>query len=252
MKLILETTTGQIYPAGVAPNFPRGGLESTFLQFVTNGAAALLVDGAPIALKLTQLSDPTFATPLATFNAFVASPGDLGYVASLDTLAGGLAALSRATLLARISYNSVNVDSGNFLVNYGVGSPGVGTPAVQVVISQPTGPVNYVQSIGQFGGRVTANQVEGFWRVTSPCQLRGLQINIQDAPTGTSLLVDVVKNGVAQNKIGTLSATAKNEETTFGAPLALAIGDVVQFKPTQVGSTKAGSNLDVKGIVQLL
>ncbi|MBI5768763.1 MAG: hypothetical protein HZA93_13275 [Verrucomicrobia bacterium] len=250
MKLILETTTGQLVPAGVAPNLPRGGLEPTFLQFVTNSVAGLLVGGAPIALKLYSPAD--LVNPIATFNVWTASPADVGYTAQLDTLAESLAYLQRGTLVAKISYANPNVDSQNFLVNYGTGASGGGAPVTPIVITQPTGPVNYVQPIGQFGGRLAVNQVEGFWRVKAPCNLLGLQLNAQDAPTGANLLVDVVKGGVAQNKIAQLTAAQKNEETIFGAPLALAIGDIVQFKPTQVGSGKAGTNLDVKGIVQLL
>ncbi|MBI5689244.1 MAG: hypothetical protein HZC55_04045 [Verrucomicrobia bacterium] len=249
MNLILETTTGQLVPAGVAPNLPRGGVAAAFLQFVTNGVAALLAGGAPIALRLYSPGDLNNA--LATFNVWAASPGDLGYKASLDTLSGGLASLERGTLVAKVSYGNPNADSANFLVNYGVGGSGAGAPPVQLVISQPTGPVNYVQPIGQFGGRVAVNQVEGFWRVKAPCSLLGLQLNAQDAPTGANLLVDLVKGGVAQAKVATLTAGQKSEETIFGAPLVLAIGDIVQFKPTQVGSAKPGTNLDVKAIVQL-
>ncbi len=250
MKLYLDVPTGQLIPAGVAPNLPRGGAENLFLQFLTNNVAALLPGGAPIALRLYLASD--LVNAIATFNTFTSSPADLGYKASIDTLSGGLAILERATLFAKISYGTPNVDSALFLVNYGVGTSSSGAPVTQLVISAPTGPVNYVQPIGQFGGRVILNQVEGFWRVKAPCSLLGLQLNAQDAPTGANLLIDVIKGGVAQNKIATLTAAAKSEETIFGAPLVLAIGDIIQFKPTQVGSVKAGTNLDVKGIVTLL
>lgn len=250
MKLFLDTTSGGLIPAGVAPNLPRGGAENLFLQFLTNNVAALLPGGSPIALRLYLPSD--LVNAIATFNTFTASPADVGYVASIDTLSGGLAILERATLFAKVSYGNPNVDAAPFLLNYGVGTSSSGAPVTQLVISSPTGPVNYVQPIGQFGGRIAVNQVEGFWRVKAPCNLLGLQLNAQDAPTGANVLVDVVKGGVAQNKIATLTAAAKSEETIFGAPLALAIGDIVQFKLTQVGSVKAGTNLDVKGIVTLL
>ncbi|MCX6952993.1 MAG: hypothetical protein NTV51_12630 [Verrucomicrobia bacterium] len=250
MKLFLDTASRQLTPAGVAPNLPRGGADNVFLQFLTANVAALLPGGAPIALRFYLPSD--LGNPIATFNAFTASPADLGYVAAVDTLSGGLAVLDRATLFARLSYGTPNVDSEWFLVNYGVGTSGSGAPATQIVLSTPAGPVNYVQPIGQFGGRIGVNQTEGFWRVKAACNLLGLQISAQDAPTGANLLVEVVKGGVASGKVATLTAAQKSEETVFGAPLALAIGDVVQFKVTQVGSTKAGSNLDVKGIVTLL
>lgn len=250
MKLYLETTTGQLVPAGVAPNLPRGGLDAVFLQFLTVGVAALLPGGAPIALRLYSPAD--LVTPLATLAVFAASAGDVGYLGSLDTVSGGLVSLERGTLIAKISYGTPNVDSQPFLVNYGAGgTSGAGAPITQLVISAPTGPVNYVQDLGDFGGVVKTGQTEGFFRVKSPCSLLGLQLNCQDAPTGADLLVEIYKGGVAQGKVAKITAASKAEETIFGAPLACAIGDIIQFRCTQVGSVKPGTNLTVKAILQL-
>lgn len=249
MNLILETTTGLLVPAGVAPALPRGGSETVLVQFVTNGVAALLPGGSPVALKLYALGD--LVNPLATLAAFTAVPGDLNYTGQLDTLGGGLANLPRGTLMARISYANPNVDSGWFQIKYGDTGSAAGAPAPQIVITQPTGPVNYVQALGQFGGKAILNQVEGFWRVKAPGNLLGLQLNCQDAPTGADLIVEIVKGGVGTGKFATLVAGQKSQETVFGAPLALAIGDIVQFRPTQIGSNKPGTNLNVGGIVQL-
>lgn len=249
MNLYLDTTSGKLKPDGVAPNLPRGGADNVFLQFTTNNVAALLPNGAPIALRLYLPSD--LGNAIATFNTFTPSPGDVGYLAAIDTLSGGLAVVERGTLFGRISYGNPNVDGAWFLVNYGAGVS-AGAPVTPIVVSTPTGPVNYVQAIGQFGGRVVVNQPEGFWRVKAPCNLTGLQVSAQDAPTGANLLVEIVKGGVPTGKVATLTAGSKSEETIFGAPLVLAIGDSVQFRVTQVGSNKPGSNLDVKGITQLL
>lgn len=249
MLLILETTTGQLVPAGVAPQLPRGGLDNVLVQFLTNGVAALLPGGAPIAVKLFSPAD--LVNPLTTLAAFTAVPADLLYTGQLDSLGGGLASLQQGTLLAKISYANPNVDSGWFQVRYGAAGTGGGAPAPQVVISQPTGPTNYVQALGQFGGKAILNQVEGFHRVKSVGNLLGLQLNCQDAPTGADLIVEVVKGGVGTGKFATLTAASKSQETIFGAPLALAIGDIIQFRPTQIGSVKPGTNLNVGGIVQL-
>lgn len=250
MKLLLDVPSGQLLPAGVAPDMPRGGGERLFVQFLTAGVAAMLPGGSPIALRLYLPSD--LVNAIATFNVFAPSAPDVGYLATIDTVSGGLAALERGTLFARLSYNNPNVDSQWFLVNYGAGVANGGAPITQLVISQPTGPATYVQPIGQFGGRVAVGQTEGYWVVKVACNLLGLQLAVQDAPTGANLLVDVVKGGVLQNKIAKITAAAKAEETVFGAPLALVPGDIISFRPTQVGSGKAGSNLDVKGIVQLV
>jgi hypothetical protein len=250
MILIVETTTGRLKPDGVAPQLPRGGLDTVIVQFVTNGVAALLPEGAPIALKLYSPSD--LNNPLVQLGAFAALPADLAYKGSLNTVSGGLAYLERATLIAKISYGNPNVDTANFHVVYGAAGSGTGAPPVQLVITQPSGPVNYVQAIGSITGKATLNQVDGFWRVKSPGNLLGLQLAAQDAPTGADLIVEVIKNGLATGKTGKLTAAAKNEESIFaGGPVALAIGDIVQFKPTQIGSGKPGSYLAVAGVVQL-
>jgi hypothetical protein len=112
--------------------------------------------------------------------------------------------------------------------------------------------VNYTESLGLFAGKIAVGQAEGFWRAKAACQILGLQLNAQDAPTGASVEVDLTKNGVDQGKIAVLVAGAKAQETIFAAPLAVAVGDLIRFKPTQVGSTKPGTNLAVKAIVQLV
>jgi hypothetical protein len=249
MNLILETTTGLLVPPGAQLTLARGGLQAVLVQFLTNAVAALLPNGAPIALRLYAPGD--LVNPIATLSAFTALPADLAYRGAIDTVAGGLANVQSGTFLAKLSYGSPNVDSAPFQIVYGIGSAAAGA-VPQTVISSPTGPVNYVADLGFFGGRVTVDQIEGFLRVKSPCNLLGLQLNAQDAPTGAALLVDIVKGGVPQGSIATLSAGQKAEETIFGTPVALAIGDIVQFKPTQVGSTKPGTNLTVKAIIQLL
>lgn len=246
LNLILETTTGRLIPAGTAPQIPRGP-EPVTLQLVTNGNAALLPDGQPLALKLYDPADQV--TPVYTLNAWATNASFLLYQATLDVRAAlGYSPLQ--VLLGRISYGEPNVDSPFFHAL--LGGIGAGAGAVpQIVITQPTGPTNYVQALGQFGGKAILNQVEGFHRVKSVGSLLGLQLNCQDAPTGADLLVEVIKNTVATGKVATLAAAAKFQETIFGAPLALAIGDVIQFKPTQIGSIKPGTNLSVGGIVTL-
>jgi hypothetical protein len=137
MNLILETTTGQLVPSGVAPRLPRGGVETVLVQFVTNGVAALLPAGAPIALKLYAPSD--LANPVATLSVFAAVAADLLYSGQLDTLAGGLAYLERGTLHARVSYGTPNVDSAWFQLLYGSSQSASGSKPVSLVIPQPVG-----------------------------------------------------------------------------------------------------------------
>ncbi|MBI3886158.1 MAG: hypothetical protein HY302_10560 [Opitutae bacterium] len=248
MLLILETTTGKLVPSGEAIPLPRGGLHTVLVQFVTNSVAALLDGGAPVAVKLYSPAD--LVTPIATLDTFTAVPADLNYTGQFDTLSGGLAALERGTLLARISYGTPNVDSGLFHVNYGTGAAG-GAAAPQIVITQPAGPVDYVQALGTFGGKLILDQVEGFYRVKAAGDMLGFQLAAQDAPTGADAVVEAIVNGVATGKTCKLTAGAKNEETVFGAALPLIVGDILRYKPTQIGSVKPGTNLSVGAILRL-
>lgn len=248
LNLILETTTGRFVPSGVAPQIPRGATAVT-LQLVTNGVATLLPDGQPVSLAIYAPGNTEDA--LAVFAAWTRNTAFNLYAAQIDPLTTGLAWTQLTTLLAQISYGDPTVDSQfNHVILGGAGS-GSGGAVPQIVISQPAGPVNYTETIGTFAGKAVVAQDEGYLRVKAAGSILGLQLNAQDAPTGASLLVDVVKNGVPQNKIATLAAAAKAQETIFGAPLAIAIGDIIKFRPTQVGSGKPGTNLSVKAIVQL-
>jgi hypothetical protein len=248
MNLILETTTGKLVPAGEPARLARGGVQALTLQLLTNGVAGLLPDGQPIVLSIFAPDD--LVTPVLTVSAWTADGAGVRYSASLNTLAGALAWVQSATYLARIDYGSPNAASGLFHLIFGDGAAAPGaTP--QITITQPSGPVDYTEVIGTFGGKVMVNQTEGFWRVKSAGQILGLQLSAQDAPTGAAIIVEIYKGGVATGKTATLAAAAKNQETIFGSPLAIAIGDVIQFRPTQVGSTKPGTNLTVRAVVRL-
>ena len=137
MILIVETTTGFLVPAGVAPRLPRGGVDTVSVQFVTNGIAALLPAGAPISLRL--YAPGNLNDPIATLSVFTTSAADLLYLGQLDTLAGGLAYLERGTLHGRISYGNPNVDTFWFQVLYGSSQSATGTRPINLVIPQPVG-----------------------------------------------------------------------------------------------------------------
>jgi hypothetical protein len=248
MKLTLETTTGLLSPAGEAPSLGRG-VETIDLRFLTAGVAGLIA--GPIALKVSQPSDPTFVAPIATVNVWATLAGDVMYRATLDTLGvAALAWLQQGVLIGRVEYNNPTVNSAAFQINYGGGAGLPGT-TTQIVITQPTGPVNYVQDIGTFGGQVALAQTEGFWRVKAAGSLLGLQLAVQVAPTGADLIVEIYKGGLATGKTAKITAGQKTEETIFPAALALQIGDNIAFRVTQLGSATKGANLNVKGIVQL-
>lgn len=253
MYFIIETTTGRLLPAGAVPQLSRGPDAST-LQFVTANVAALLTEGEPIALKLYTLDDLT--TPKAIFSEWTANATYKLYQADLNALLSGLAWVQDRQLVAKVSYGTINVDTPLFEVSFDGGQVG-GTIVPPIIINNYAGggggggAADFVQPLGSFGGRLTAEQTEGYWKVKAACSLLGLQLAIQTAPTGADVLVEVIKNGTPTGKVATLTAGAKSQETIFGAALALAIGDIVKFKPTQVGSGTAGTNLTVAGVAQL-
>lgn len=248
MYIILETTTGRLVPAGAVPQLARTGDAST-IQFVTNSVAGLLPGGAPIAIALFTPDD--LVTPKATFNAWTPNPAAVLYTATLDALQTNLAWTQQKTLLGRLSYGAPNVDSELFHVSLS-GVPGGLNLPTQIIITQPTGPVSYAQEIGNFAGQLATGQAEGFWRAKAAGSLLGLQLSAQVAPTGADVIVEIYKNGVATGKTAKLTAGQKTEETIFaGGALAIAIGDTIQFRCTQIGSGTKGSNLNVKGVVQL-
>lgn len=138
MNIIIETTTGQLVPSGIAPRLPRGGIATVFVQFCTNGVASLLPAETPISLCLHDPSD--LETPIATLTAYTSILSDKVYSGQFDTIGGSLAYLERGTLHGRISYGIPSVDSAWFQVLYGPSSQNtVGAPPVQLVIPTPVG-----------------------------------------------------------------------------------------------------------------
>ena len=250
LLLTLEKTTGRLLPAGVAPLLPRGGAQPIALRFLQNGVAALFGDGTPIALKLYALGDQ--GAPIAVLTGWTAVAADLFYAGSLDTLAGALAGIQSATLYARISYGDPNVDGQFFLLRFGGAGAAAADAAAHAVVSKPAGPTKYAQPLGIFSDELLLNQVEGYFKAQAAAKLNGLQLHAQTAPTDADVHADVVINGVAQGKIAILAAGSKSQETIFDAPIVIAAGDVVQFKPTQIGSATPGEDLSVAGILELI
>lgn len=249
MKLKIDTTTGKPFPLGEVLQLARGPAPAT-LQFLTDGVATLLAAGQPVALKLYDPADPE--TLLASFDEWTRNVADGLYTAVLNPTAVEALAWTKApTLLAKVTYGDApEINTPLFHVSYG-GTAVASAPVIPIVITALTGPVEYVQEIGYFAGKVKTNQVEGFWRASNACEIRGLQLNIQDAPTGADLIVELTKNGDDTGKEAKITAAQKSEETLFDPPLSVAAGDVLKFRLTQVGSGTAGSNLAVKAKLRL-
>jgi co-chaperonin GroES (HSP10) len=64
-------------------------------------------------------------------------------------------------------------------------------------------------------------------------------------PTGQDLMVDIIKNSVAQNSEGILTDASQFEKTSLGVVVAFSNSDRLGLKFTQVGSVNAGDRLVV-------
>jgi predicted RNA-binding protein with TRAM domain len=98
-------------------------------------------------------------------------------------------------------------------------------------------------------GDLAVNQLLGYYKPTAAVLVKGIDYNLGDAPAGSSLTIDVTKNGTAQTKTVTITAGTYAGQGIFGTPVSLAAGDVMRVKVTAVGSTAPGANLTANLIV---
>lgn len=88
--------------------------------------------------------------------------------------------------------------------------------------------------------------VQTYGRVTVPraMTITGEEADIETAPTGAALILDILKNGVSiysvkpQFAAGSTTLTAGTRNTS-----SVAAGDILSFAATQVGSTEPGEGL---------
>ena len=73
--------------------------------------------------------------------------------------------------------------------------------------------------------------------------VKKISIHAMTAPTGADLQVDLLKDGVAQSTISTLTAASNFELTTLAPALDFAPGERLGLKFTQVGSLEEGNGV---------
>ena len=250
MNILLETTTGQPTPAGIAPQIIRGP-QQIVLGFPTNGVIGPISGGAS-TISLQFFKPSALGTVLATFDTWLLDLSGNYYVAAVDpSSAANMAWLQDQVLLAQVTYGAGATQSIKFMVNFGGPGSQNATPRPPAYILQTAGAGIYPQDIGRFVGDLVLTQTEGYFKAKAAASVLGFQLHAQTAPTGASVLVQAVKNGAAvAGAIATLTNGQKSQETTFGSAITLAIGDTLQFVITQIGSTTPGSELDVRAILQ--
>lgn len=101
-------------------------------------------------------------------------------------------------------------------------------------------------------GALTVGAGKDRWQAPFNGQVLGAGAVVGTAPTGASVIVDVLNGGnsvFGANPKPTIAATATSSatvaETDLGATSRFVKGDVLSLSVTQIGSGTAGSDLDV-------
>lgn len=95
-----------------------------------------------------------------------------------------------------------------------------------------------------YAGELGDEQAFGYFKAQSACRVLGAQLFAQEAPVGAAVTIDLINGaGAEQTKIATLADGAAYQETTYGAALVLAAGDVIRAKVKSTGVATPGQFL---------
>ncbi len=92
------------------------------------------------------------------------------------------------------------------------------------------------------GDAVVSTNIINKFKFRSNVTIDRIFLDAQTAPTGTSLQVDILKNGVLQSQIATLDA-GENFQQTKITPIVFTSDDEFGLQFTQIGSILPGSNI---------
>lgn len=104
-----------------------------------------------------------------------------------------------------------------------------------------------------FVGNLILNQVFGYYKAPAACAITGVQLNVQKAPAGADVIIDLVDaDGVSLARTATLPAGESFVNVNFAQPLPLLNAAVVRAKVTQIGAgATPGAYLTANLVVQL-
>lgn len=101
-----------------------------------------------------------------------------------------------------------------------------------------------------YAGELSDEQTFGYFKAKSACRVLGAQLFCQEAPVGAAVTIDLIDGAAAeQTKIATLADGAAYQETTYGAALVLAAGDVIRAKVKSTGVATPGQALTCNLII---
>lgn len=124
----------------------------------------------------------------------------------------------------------------------------VNPPAVTAALSDQ----NMHTAALQFTGKLSLNQIFGFYRAPAAGVIRGVQLSAQTPPTGSDAVIELVdSDGNLLGRSATLPAGQAYANVNFATPLPVLLGAIVRAKITQIGSGTAGGYLTVNLVVQL-
>ncbi len=75
--------------------------------------------------------------------------------------------------------------------------------------------------------------------------ISAISINARTAPTGSNLIIDILKDGTEQTELSTLTTTNEYEKTTFTSPIQINSSVRFGLRIKQIGSTIPGSGLNI-------
>lgn len=112
-------------------------------------------------------------------------------------------------------------------------------------------PVTYVDI--PFFGTLSESREFGFFRApnSSDITIIGTQVSIQDPPTGSSVIIDIIdaQTGASLERQSVVTSGYSTSQSIFSQPLVIAAGQSIKCQILQVGSTNPGDSMNFRMII---
>lgn len=256
--------------AALAPAIPQIPLFNYITQTAADARYAAIGSGGGGGISITPDGDTAVSGPLqAGIHAYVTCGGTArtrtlptgqtaGTVFPVE-MADNTATLTITGNIRGVGSSSLVIKTQHEIINFIVDSAGSFWPIwgrLDVAALDLRYPPSYVNveiaDTFSFAGIVQTGLIPGRFYVERPCTFESLRASVNTAPTGATLIVDLIRNGSAS----IYNVTTANRPTIStsgftalgGTPdtTSYSIGDYFQVNVIQVGSSIAGSDLTVQ------
>lgn len=203
---------------------------------------ASAVNGLQISGSATTVAVPVAAIGSDTNIPLTINAKGSGTIAIGSVSTGAVTITPATTVTGALTLSStLSVGASTGTAGHFIGSNGASAPTWQGVAFERVFSVPGVLSVQTGNGRVYANQAGSVTEVRA---------SVGTAPTGASLIVDVLKNGTTmyttQANRPTITAGNFTVVATLPDVTSLASGDYITVNVAQVGSSVPGSDLAVQ------